>query len=327
MTYEEFTEELNKNIVNIINPKVYIEIIRKDNNLSRFDIMNKIAICTMTNGESLYDLKTAEEWMLCNRKVIDKSKKIYVAIPKYDKCYIDSETLARIDISEFTQEELKKAIELKIVKKEQNIRSIDVVTVYDIRNTSKIDKNIEYNVVKPKISIDALVNIMKNYMKLDIVIGEDSTYYSKSSGKLFIAKNTYEIMIQELVDILIKHVLDDRLQDYIKGYINNTERKFNKLELELLKESLRFAILSVFKVSDESRLLFELRKNYVNDYEDIIDIITICDAITFDICSFLEYTDGSNMKDAVSNIELIRKSENLLNILQANSILNKMKGV
>lgn len=327
MTHEEFTNELNKSIVNLINPKVFIEIIRKDNNLARFDIMNKIAICTMNNGEQFYDLKTAEEWAVCNRSVIDKKKRIYITVPKYDTHYIDCVSLEKVNINEFSQDEFVKALELGIIRRERNITDVDVSTVYDIRNTSTIDKAHEYVVTKPKLSLDALINIMNQYMNLEVLPGEDETYYSKNSGKLFLAKNTYENMVKELVDILVKHIIDNKLSGYVRNYLSNTEKELNKFEIELLKEALKYSICTIFKVLDESNLLFEIRKNYVSDYSDILDILILCDAITFDISAFLDYSDNSLMTDAINNIELIRKSDILLSILQANSILNKMKGI
>lgn len=327
MTHEEFTDELNKCIVNLINPKVFIEIIRKDNNLARFDIMNKIAICTMNNGEQFYDLKTAEEWKIHNRSIIDTKKRIYITVPKYDTSYIDCETLEKVNINEFSQDEFIKALELNIIKKEQRINNIDVETVYDIRNTTAIDKTLEYKVTKPKISLDVLIDIMKQYINLEVIPGEDETYYSKSSNKLFLAKNTYENMVKELVVILVDNIIENKLKGYIRSYLSNTEKTLNKFETELLKEALKYSIGTIFKVTDESELLFELRKNYVSDYEDILDILIICDAITYDISAFLVYNDNSLLTNAINNIELIRKSDILLSILQANSILNKMKGI
>lgn len=327
MTYEEFNDELNKGIVNLLNPKVFVEIVRKDNNLARFDIMNKIAICIMNSGEQFYDLKTASEWEVNNRLVIDKKKKVYIAIPRYNTGYIDCVSLEKVNINEFSQDEFVKALEYGIIKKQKDIENVEVEVVYDIRNTKAIDKNIEYKVTKPKVGLEVLIGIMKQYMNIEVIPGEDETYYFKNSGKLFLAKNTYENMVKELVAILVKNIVDNKLTFYIRNYLSNSEKKFDKFETELIKETLEFSIKTIFGVIDDSNLLFELRKNYVSDYEDILDILTLSDAITFDISSFLEYNDDSCMIDAVNNIELMRKSDILLSILQANSILNRMKGI
>ena len=326
MKLDEFTSELNKNIPKILDENIYIKVINRNNNLARFDIINKLAICTM-NNEIVYDVKTKEEWFEQGRRIIDTSKIVRVIIPNYTSEYIDSLTGKTVDITQFTRDEFVNALRLNIIKKESKFDGMYVQDLYDIRNTCSIDKNINYKIPKPIVSISVLFSILQRFTGITAE-ESDETYLAKQERHLYLAKGSYSEMIDTLASILTDYLLEpDILRDCIQENLGNTEKELSKAEIKLLRASIIYSIKTLFNINNKEDILSVLKDKLVTDYIDLIDILTITDSIVFKIIQQLEYTDNSSIEDATNNMLHIKKAEILLDIMQANSIQLKMKGV
>ena len=91
---------------------------------------------------------------------------------------------------------------------------------------------------------------------------------------------------------------------------------------QLLEDSISYSISTLFGVNINKS--FDIVRHTSNDM--LTTILNITDNVVFEIVQYLEFNTDSKVEDAISNISRLRKSEALLNILEANNILNKMKG-
>lgn len=326
MNFEEYANELYKNIPKILDEDIYIAILNKGNNLARFDIINKIYITTVY-GTDIYDVKTKEEWFSQGRKIIDTSKYINVSVPDYSSEYIDTETHKVVNISDFTVDEFRKAIEYGIIKKESKLENVIVQRVYDIKNTSNIDKDKKYSVPKPYISMNILFGILKKFMNITIEQSDDFTYFAKKEKHLYLSKSSYEDTVDELISILVDYFMETEVLSDIIEKSGLDQIDLNSKDMDLLKESIKYSLMTVFNVNNKDELLSILKRKEITDCNKLINILTISDYTVFNIIELLDYSDNSKVVDATSNILLIKKSEQLLSIMQANSVQSKMKGV
>ena len=67
----EISKLFQDNINKVLTPSGYKHIIKRDNNLSRFDILNRILI--EIQYPNAYDIRTSEEWLIDNRNVKNNS--------------------------------------------------------------------------------------------------------------------------------------------------------------------------------------------------------------------------------------------------------------
>lgn len=324
MVTNEYIEKLNNNISKLIDEDTFIKTLRHDNNLGRFNIFNRIAFAVL-NKQELFDLKTKEEWFDVGRKVIDTKNIIHTLIPIYKISYVDSESSELIDLKDFTDDEIHKAIELGVINKIDRIEDFICYNLYDIRNTSNIDKENAYEVPKPIINIHKYFEIINNITGIHVEESDDITFFSEKEKLLFLHRGSYADTLESLSEIVIKHMIKHS-DKYMAGSIDKYLSIKNKKLEKLLITSAVFSILTIFGIINKNKLIVTLRQSGVTSYEDLVDILVIVDELTTNIISRIEYTNNSVHIDAISNINMIKKSELLLNILQANSIHNKLEG-
>lgn len=316
MLLQEFNDTLNRTLPKLLDEDTFIKILNLNNNLYRFDIINRIALNTISD-EELLDVKTEEEWFEHGRRVIDKHKKYYIISPKYGTCYVDSETSEKINILEFTFDELTKALELGVIIKTSDIDDIVINEVYDIRNTSNIDKNKKYEVVKTATNLNILVDLAKNITGLTIEPSEDITFYSEYDNNLFLAKEDYNTMADKIINIIVNSLYDKCKSDI--GIDNMYEK--------LIKSGAEYSIKTLFGTHNKKDILGKLKSYMITDYNILLDILVIIDIITFKVLEQLEQINGIDNCKSFFKIERNNKINTLLNIMQANSVQIKMKGI
>jgi hypothetical protein len=327
MNTNEYIEKLNSNIQKIMDEETYVNVLRLDNNLSRFNVLNRIAFA-VTNDKEIYDVKTKEEWFALGRQVINQSDKIYTLLPKYRTFYRDTKTDNEIDINEFTSDELQKALELKVVYKVEEAEDFLLYTLYDIRNTSSINSEQKYSIPKPIINLNIYFSIISKLTGIEVVESEDMNFFDDKNKTLYLMRDTYENTVDILTDSLLKYILkEDNYREFIKEsaeIFDNIKQQKNKLNL--LRESVKFSIQTLFGKVNKNNVIIALRQSGIKSYEELVEILMIADEIVLNIVQYIEYTGDSIYVDAITNITRIKKSEILLNIMQANSIHKKMEG-
>lgn len=316
MKLEEFNSKLNESLPMLLDEDTFIKILNINNNLYRFDILNRIALNIMYDYE-LLDVKTEEEWFKHGRKIIDKKKIIYITTPKYGTKYIDNETKEQINVIEFTPSEIQEALRLGVISKINDAEDISINIMYDIKNTSNIDKSKKYDIVKPKIDLKILIELAKEITGMTIEPSDEVTFYSEKDNNLFLAKESYRKMVNKILDILVNLIFKQ---------VEN-EIEIDKQYKDIIKHSALFSLQTLFNIENKNELIYKLKSNMITDYNIMLDILYTVDIITFKVIEQLEKINGIDNCSSADTIEKNNKISAMLSIMQANSIQIKMKGV
>lgn len=320
MNSKSISELLMNNIDKINDPTFYKSILRHDNNLSRFDILNRMII--EIQRPKMYDARTEDEWLSVGRSIRSKQKPVYILLPKYKVEYIDNKTDKALDKSDLTLDEISSALKYGIIRKENNIKSMNVKAVFDIRQTyNKVDE--KYIIDKVHIKYSNLVKLVQSLTGCSIQ-KSDITYFHKKDNRFEISKMQYDEFAQAVCDIVIQYYTNSVLDDLL----NNSELDMEYTDLteydhDLLTESMRFSIESLLGVNSEPN--FEIIRH--TSREKTLFILNIVDSILSDILSKLDTGSVINEKSIGYTLELARKAEVLLNIMEANTIRAKLSNI
>lgn len=306
----ELAKLFQDNLYNILTPNGYKNIINRNNNLSRFDILNRILIEIQYPGA--YDVRTEEEWIIDNRNVKKNSDGINLILPLYTYKYVDTETNEDINIDELTLDELNAAIRYGVIRKEENIETSYIVRMYDIRQTNRIDDS-KYTISKPEMKSSVLIKIFQDVTGCEVV-NSDITYYSKSKNELTVSKQSYIELANSLCDMLVEH--------YMRIVKKDNNGELSEYDMDLVKYTLQYSIDTLFMSTRECN--FDIIRH--TDTDKILMVLNIVDSLLYGISDSINYTGNQVGKDASESIEILRKAENLLNVMEANNISKTMKG-
>lgn len=306
----ELAKIFKEGLYDVLTPNRYKNIIDRNNNLSRFDVLNRILIEIQYPGA--YDIRTEEEWVIDNRNVKNKSNGINILLPLYTYKYIDVETGNEVNINDLTLDELNAAIKYGVISKETNIETSYVVKMYDIRQTIRIDDT-RYTVSKPEMKSSVLINIFKDVTGCQVLYG-DVTYYSKSKNELIVSKQSYMQLANSLCDILVDY--------YISIVKKDNNEELSEYDMDLIRYTLQYSIDTLFMSIRECS--FDIVRH--TDVNKLLMILNIVDSLLYGISDSINYTGNQVGKDAITSVETLRKAENLLNIMEANNISKTMKG-
>lgn len=310
----EISKLFQDNINKVLTPNGYKHIIRRDNNLSRFDILNRILI--EIQYSNAYDVRTSEEWLIDNRSVKTNSKGISIMLPVYSSKYIDAETGEEININDLTLDELNAAIQHNVVLRKDSLETTCIKQLYDIRQTISLD-NSKYTVSKPIIKSSSIINMFQAVTGCTVEYG-DMTYYSKSKNILTVSKQKYTDLATNLVDILV----DFYIKTAINNVCSNDDIDFSEYDIDLIKYTLQYSLDTLLR--DNRDCEFDIVRHTSTD--KLLLILNIIDSIISGISENIEYNNSNISRDAVSSIETLKKAEALLNIMEANNISKIMKG-
>lgn len=311
----EISRLFQDNINKVLTPSGYKHIIRRDNNLSRFDILNRILI--EIQHPNAYDVRTSEEWLIDNRNVKNKSKGISIMLPVYSYKYIDTETGKEIDTNDLTLDELNAAIQHNVVHRQDSLETTCVKQLYDIRQTISLD-NSKYEVSKPMIKSSSIISMFQIITGCTVEHG-DVTYYSKSKNILTVSKQKYTELAASLVDALVEFLIKTAINDVC----NNKDIEFSEYDIDLIKYTLQYSLDTLLR--DNRDCEFDIVRHTNTD--KILLILNIVDSIVSGISENIEYKNSNINRDAVSSIETLKKAEALLNMMEANNINKIMKGI
>lgn len=314
METAEISKLFQDNINKVLTPSGYKHIIRRDNNLSRFDILNRILI--EIQYPNAYDVRTSEEWLIDNRNVKNNSKGISIMLPVYSSKYIDAETGEEININDLTLDELNAAIQHNVVLRKDSLETTCIKQLYDIRQTISLD-NSKYAVSKPIIKSSSVISMFQIVTGCTVEYG-DITYYSKSKNILTVSKQKYIELAVSLVDILV----DFYIKTAINDVCNNNDIDFSEYDVDLIKYTLQYSFDTLLR--DNRDCEFDIVRH--TSTNKLLLILNIVDSIVSGIAENIEYKNSDISRDAVSSIETLKKAEALLNIMEANNISKIMKG-
>lgn len=303
---------LASNINKIRNERLFKSIITMNNNLIRFDYINRILIAIQSN--EVFDIRTDEEWMQSGRDIIDRKKKIYVAYPVNKSVYVDAETGNEISETDLNVNELPFALRYGIVKKKENIDTIDVIPLYDIRNTYNKEAT-EYKIDKQSLSSSKVLSMAQEILGCNIEKSE-LTYYSSSQNTLYVDNKPYNELAESIVEIIVNY--------YMNRYneINNEELEKSTEYTELLKEVLKYSIGTLLNINMDTNLI-DIKTQSI---DNLLSMISINQNIINCLYGYLGFDNTSLNKDAAQQLIINHKASVLLDLMEANEQYLKLKG-
>lgn len=318
MNKSEVNSIIIKGIRNINNEDFFMSVINNRNCLYRYDIINRLLILSQCSNP--YDIKTEEEWMILNRKVIDNSSAIHILGYNYTNKYIDNTTKEELDAVDLDPLEIEKALKYKIITKKPFIESSNIIRVYDIRNTKAIGDS-EYKVPKPIRTYKNISKALSETTGCLIHYTDENTEYNIDNNELYLDNLSIDNMIEQSTFVL-KNIY---LNKYSEHSIFN---KFNidKYEISdrLCSDTIKYMISTLFNKPCEIDIDF----SYIKDIDKrcIINVINMASFVVNYFIEHLEYNGTVNKNKAQLDIDIMYKAEKLLDIMEANSLNKKMKG-
>lgn len=311
------SEKLNKNINKLLSPSGYKNILNRGNNLIRFDVLNRMLI--ELQGSGSFDLKTEEEWLIENRQIRKKEKPIYIIMPRYESSLIDvqsGETLGKTDLS---IEEIEKAIEYNIIERVNQVTDLYTLAMYDIRQTLNQSDD-KYVINKPVLDTSSLLDIITGITNCSIEIC-DEDYYSISENTVFLKKDKYSKIALLISYYLAQYFTKIGLTKLAKDNCIDID-SLSESEKELIQSSIEYSLETLFIGKAEAD--FEIVSHMQKD--KLIAILNIVDMCILEVIQRIKFTKPAS-RDAISSVHKLRKAEVILNIMEANDINNKMKGI
>jgi NAD-dependent dihydropyrimidine dehydrogenase PreA subunit len=320
MKSEELYNILVNNINSILTPENYKHVINKNNNLSRYDILNRLLIEIQYPGA--YDVRTEDEWVMDNRCIKSNAKKINIMCPVYKHQYIDTKTNEPIKDDDLSIDEISLALKYGIIRRDDSINDVSVISVYDIRETKNTVDD-KYDILKLKLGYQILLYVATNILRCSVVQSESNSY-SKENKKLFVMKQDYNSMAAFVAKTLTEHYKDDLVKDAIKSYNPTIIDNMTEYDNELLINTIQYTIETMFGL--QSEISFDIVTH--TNSERALDILIIADSITSELNKYLVYNkdNDSTSTDMTYKIEIMKRAEMLLDIMEANKINKIMKG-
>lgn len=178
-------------------------LLNASNRLIDYDIINRVLIDYQV-GANEEEVRSEEEWKLLGREVVDTTKVIKLVEAETVNEYYDAATLETIRMYELSLAELKKALELGIVKKRNKECSINTIIAYGISNTEKVrDGYSEFKTLGYNDIIKALFSLYNVSTTLS-----DKSYFDENNNTLYISKNEPREAINEICSVIVSNNKD-----------------------------------------------------------------------------------------------------------------------
>ena len=308
MNIKDVSEIIVSNIHRLKTEKFYRNIISMNNNLIRFDYLNRIIIAIQC--ENAFDVRTFDEWSQSKRSVINTSNKISIVYPISKTVYIDTKTNEVISQSDLNVNELPFAIKYGIVRKEENLNSIEVIYHYDIRNTY-CKENTDYKIDKHELSSSKLLEVAQEILGCNIEKGE-MLYFSSSKNILYVNDVQYTELAEYIIELLINH--------YKNNILDTT--KVKEYCKDLLFETMKYSLGTLFHID----VCCDFQKLKATEIEDLMNILSINDQEIELVSSILSFNNKSLNGNAIKNLNVKRKASAILDLMEANEEYLKIKG-
>lgn len=306
LTNEEMSKIVIDSIDNELSSEMYHKLLRRDNCLISFDVINRLLI--QSKCSSAYDVKTESEWNIVGRELNKKATPINIVVPKYKYRYIDNLKGKALKKNDLSSNEIIKALEYGIITKDISIEDISIEKVYDIRDTHSIN-NSEYKFCKPVLSKKSLIGLYSNITNCKLEIS-DKCYYDKTKNTLYISNVCYTELARFLSNLIVEH--------YLIGILNSKDIYEHR---DLIIESFRYSLNSLIGIQDSNKKIDGLDK--LNKFK-LIYTLSIVDEAICSIINLMRFDGTCSIKDAYSSINNNNKAEIILNIMESNLVSKKL---
>lgn len=316
---EQLIANIDRDMQKLVNTKDYRKVISRNNLLFGFDTLNKILI--KIQNIDAFDVRTQTEWQIAGREVKQGANEILIALPDKQVKYFDAITNKEIDISgtDLTPDELRQAIENKLIDRRLENKESKVIAVYDVRNTYSTDGG-TYKLNRPKANINNLLTTLGRFLDMQVKL-DTKTYISSLSNTCFIKNEPFSDMVVNVAKLITDEILTHRLVEIMKKHNIKLNVKDENV-MRLLSESLIYSICTMFKVEYKCDFFTYY---YLKD-NSVLSIIMIVDIVGNKLNSLTQYILPIGAIGSVDSIDRVKRGEELWGMITAYDIMSKMKG-
>ncbi len=292
--------------------KVLLQVIGRFYNYS----LNNQLLITLQMPEAV-KLAGYQEWVKLGRQVRRGSKGIAILASKFTNIYIDNKHNTRIRRGQITDRELKRAIELGIIKKERISDGIIGAYVFDLSQTDEMGNSRQS------------LNMVDGTKEMDGVscgISGESNMPGKNVDLAQLIKLRVDKESSNIPNVI-------SVDTYNIDSKNKKTITLSKLDKDIIIKSAEYAIRSYFGVS-VSTYSFGCVEDWGKDYknEEITreKLISVLDYISRIVGNIIDSIDATLEKDKAYSgelDELIVKEEladDMLSVLQARVLRDKL---
>ena len=274
-------------------------ILNRSNNLNSLNYINRIVI--FSQCRDAFDVRTAEQWEMSGLNIKKGSKPLYIVKPIYKKSYIRSKTGDIIEDMDLNSLEIASAIDYGVIEIESLINELETIPVFDIKQVEFKGKYSD--VINRQINTEKVIKLFESITHCK-VSKADETYYSKSKNLLYLSNLGYKGTVE---------IVSETLADYL---METNSKLLKDINEPILKNALTFSIETLLLVnSNRSISNFSNLENF-----EIVNILDAIDALIYNVNTQLYDIGVIQSVDYMYDIEGIKRSNILLNIMESNSI-------
>ena len=295
----------------------YKRLFTINNNLDQFNIINRALI--LRQQPKAFDVKSRLQWSIEGKNVREGAKPIFVMNPITDSTYRFSDNGEELRYGALTPTEIANSLQMGLLVKDVSIIGISIDGLFDIRDTENFDFTREIKPDTLKTNIFNLLVVVETLLDVEINrIDSGKIQYFSKSGKLFIPKDTYKNIVDQLVNILIDYIINNSEQ---YGLDLSAECMNDKLR-KLIEETAKFSLKTKFGIIDTvdfSDIISTLKG------DELINVAKAVDSIVYVVTSLIPSHSNKEIKSSTQSIRLVKQAENLADIMESNlinSILN-----
>lgn len=300
------------------------------------DSFNRLAI--FGQQTDITDIQSEIDWVRAGRRVMETAEGVRVCTPVYRTTYTYVENGETVERNDLSPEELRQAVQLGVIHKENELVKYSLAVVYDISETIIVDPQLyaEYDAGRTIQGIDIkdITEIASVAVGLSVEQSSMGSYLNKDSCILFLQNNAVD---------------DERIKIIVEAIGEMLILKLKNHDAGLTTAQLRFVAMAVecyiqnklgIKSNDNMEIYITMRDELlslgdmdeaVNNLVSVLDVAIECVDKAISIVMIPsenfeteEGNDEGQMSKAERRIEILSKASKLVAMLEACAIRNRM---
>ena len=322
---------LKNNMDMVFQPENYEEYIKQVATIRGYNFLNRCLIFIQNRKST--DVRSEMSWAEAGRKINETNNPIHILVPVYRTSYIDTETTEEVTDPKLTPIELNQAVMLGILKRNREIIDFKSTLVYDIQDTTEIEGSYKDNGNNRNIKLSNLCRLGKQLCGMNISNKTKKTYYDSSNRTLYVGKEREISQLPTLIEVIVKSLVDRIDENYRLNTMESDDEqlenmpKIDGIHRRIIEDSVVYAICYGLGVKPKIDLSISERlyEESIGDEHKMDRVQKTMDCVG-SLVDIVVYTGmGVEKKDQESEIDKFRRAEQLLDIIEANYTLWKIK--
>lgn len=282
MSTDALYDLYNANIESILNQSMMSTIADRRYNIYGYNLINRLLI--YMQNKYVTAVKSLEGWNIIGRNIKNKSSSIWVIDNIVHTVIIDPLTDLVVNDHGLSVDELAKAVQLGILKREKRVYGIKTVPIYNIKDTFIFDKQLYSNYVKgeqKQIRVSSLLELVESNFNVECVKGESSSSYNKYTNTLVIGTDSFQSKLDAIADSIVYSNNIRKSIDWEDDISEDVKDIIEKISVVFMRESLKSFSISDYNVEAISFIDMEsldfsnetIRKEFIQYLAIVYDIV------------------------------------------------------